>query len=79
MTFHLTLFQRWLPLDGFSARLLPTDRFHYSSEDGTVDRSWDIVELPSRAWAWESDWHIETVMDDGQPLDHEVNFVNSIE
>lgn len=66
------LFQRWLPLEGFSSRLLPTDRFNFSNQDGTVDRSRDKVKLPSMAWQWEGDWHIETTLD-GQPVDHDVN------
>lgn len=67
-------FQRWLPLEGFSGRLLPTDRYNFSNQDGTVDRSRDKVKLPSMAWQWEGDWQIETTLD-GQPLDHDVNGV----
>ncbi|KDR11313.1 tectonin beta-propeller repeat-containing protein isoform X6 [Zootermopsis nevadensis] len=62
--------ERWLPLEGFSGRLLPTDRFHYSSQDGSHDRSLDKIRLPSMAWQWEGDWHLETTLD-GQPLDHD--------
>ncbi|XP_018569624.2 tectonin beta-propeller repeat-containing protein isoform X2 [Anoplophora glabripennis] len=61
--------ERWLPIEGFSSRLLPTDRFHFSSADGTVDRSIDKIRLPSMAWQWEGDWQMELTMD-GQPLDH---------
>ncbi|XP_015595651.1 tectonin beta-propeller repeat-containing protein [Cephus cinctus] len=62
--------ERWLPLEGFSGRLLPTDRYNFSNQDGSVDRSRDKVKLPSMAWQWEGDWHIETTLD-GQPLDHD--------
>lgn len=62
--------ERWLPVEGFSSRLLPTDRYQYSSQDGTRDRSFDKVSLPSMAWQWEGDWHLETTLD-GQPLDHD--------
>ncbi|GLH00192.1 Tectonin beta-propeller repeat-containing protein [Gryllus bimaculatus] len=62
--------ERWLPVEGFSSRLLPTDRYHYSSQDGTRDRSFDKVTLPSMAWQWEGEWHRETTLD-GQPLDHD--------
>ncbi|XP_053971353.1 tectonin beta-propeller repeat-containing protein isoform X1 [Hylaeus volcanicus] len=62
--------ERWLPLDGFSGRLLPTDRYNFSNQDGTADRSRDKVKLPSMAWQWEGDWLIETTLD-GQPLDHD--------
>ncbi|PSN51886.1 Tectonin beta-propeller repeat-containing protein [Blattella germanica] len=64
--------ERWLPLEGFSGRLLPTDRYHYSSQDGTRDRGLDKIRLPSMAWQWEGEWHLETTLD-GQPLDHDVS------
>ncbi|CAH0406485.1 unnamed protein product [Chilo suppressalis] len=62
--------ERWLPLEGFSGRLLPTDRYHFSSQDGTKDRSIDRIRLPSMAWQWEGDWQLELTLD-GQPLDHD--------
>ncbi|CAK1552037.1 unnamed protein product [Leptosia nina] len=62
--------ERWLPLEGFSSRLLPTDRYHFSSQDGTKDRSIDGIRLPSMAWQWEGDWQLELTLD-GQPLDHD--------
>ncbi|RZF34504.1 hypothetical protein LSTR_LSTR011746 [Laodelphax striatellus] len=60
--------QRWLPLDGFSKRLLPTDRFNFSSEDGLTERCMERIRLPSMAWQWEGNWHIETSLE-GQQLD----------
>ncbi|XP_049762873.1 tectonin beta-propeller repeat-containing protein [Schistocerca cancellata] len=60
--------ERWLPVEGFTSRLLPTDRYHFSNQEGSVDRSFDKIRLPSMAWQWEGDWHIETTLD-GQPLD----------
>ncbi|XP_059054276.1 tectonin beta-propeller repeat-containing protein [Achroia grisella] len=62
--------ERWLPLEGFSGRLLPTDRYHFSSQDGTKDKSIDRIRLPSMAWQWEGDWQLELTLD-GQPLDHD--------
>jgi tectonin beta-propeller repeat-containing protein 1 len=62
--------ERWLPIDGFSSRLLPTDRFHFSSIDGTVNRAVDKIRLPSMAWQWEGDWHLDCTLE-GQPLDHD--------
>lgn len=64
-------------MEGFSGRLLPTDRYNFSNQDGTVDRSRDKVKLPSMAWQWEDDWQIETTLD-GQPLDHDVNIKSNI-
>ncbi|XP_050309364.1 tectonin beta-propeller repeat-containing protein isoform X2 [Anthonomus grandis grandis] len=61
--------ERWLPIEGFSSRLLPTDRFHFSNADGTINRSIDTIRLPSMAWHWEGDWQLELTLD-GQPLDH---------
>lgn len=69
--------QRWLPLEGFSGRLLPTDRYNFSNQDGTIDRSRDKVKLPSMAWQWEGDWQIETTLD-GQPLDHDVHIFSFV-
>ncbi|XP_074030994.1 tectonin beta-propeller repeat-containing peroxin 23 [Leptinotarsa decemlineata] len=61
--------ERWLPIEGFSSRLLPTDRCHFSNADGTVDRSIDKIRLPSMAWQWDGDWQKELTLN-GQPLDH---------
>lgn len=62
--------ERWLPLEGFSSRLFPMDRFQFSSADGLTERTLSKVRLPSMAWQWESDWHLELSLD-GQPLDHD--------
>lgn len=62
--------ERWLPIEGFSKKLLPTDRYHYSSMDGTIDRNIDKIRLPSMAWQWEGDWHLDCTLD-GQPLNHD--------
>ncbi|KAF5287072.1 hypothetical protein FQA39_LY16057 [Lamprigera yunnana] len=61
--------ERWIPIEGFTSRLLPTDRYHFSSADGSVDRSTDKIRLPSMAWQWEGDWQLELSLA-GQPLDH---------
>lgn len=58
-----------MPIEGFSSRLLPTDRYHFSNADGTINRSIDKIRLPSMAWQWEGDWQKELTLD-GQPLDH---------
>ncbi|XP_072376481.1 tectonin beta-propeller repeat-containing protein [Diabrotica undecimpunctata] len=62
--------ERWLPIEGFSSRLLPTDRYHFSNIDGSDDRSIDKIRLPSMAWQWEGDWQKELTLN-GQPLDHD--------
>ncbi|XP_035793382.1 tectonin beta-propeller repeat-containing protein-like [Anopheles albimanus] len=62
--------ERWLPIEGFSSRLLPTDRYHFSNADGTVDRNIEKIRLPSMAWQWEGEWQLDLSLD-GQPLDHD--------
>lgn len=54
--------ERWNPMNGFTDQLLPTDRAHWSSMDGTRERRQDMVDLPSMAWAWDDDWHIDQVL-----------------
>lgn len=61
--------ERWNPISGFTSKLLPTDRFHFSSVDGTANREIDKIRCPSMAWQWEGDWEMEMTLD-GQPLDH---------
>lgn len=52
--------------------MLPTDRYRWSTKDGLTERRLDKIRLPSMAWQWEGDWHIETTLD-GQQLDDDVN------
>ncbi|XP_037936661.1 tectonin beta-propeller repeat-containing protein-like [Teleopsis dalmanni] len=60
--------ERWIPIEGFSKMLLPTDRYKYSSSDGSAERSIDKIRLPSMAWQWDGDWHLDLDLD-GQTLD----------
>ncbi|KAM7358465.1 tectonin beta-propeller repeat-containing peroxin 23 [Cochliomyia hominivorax] len=62
--------ERWLPIEGFSKKLLPTDRYKFSSADGQQDRTIEKIRLPSMAWQWDGDWHLELDLD-GQPLSEE--------
>lgn len=52
--------------------MLPTDRYRWSNKDGLTERRLDKIRLPSMAWQWEGDWHIETTLE-GQPLDDDVS------
>lgn len=63
--------QRWNPIDGFCNKLLPTDRPCFSSQDGLTERELDKVNLPSQAWVWDDQWHLE-LMFEGQHLAPEV-------
>ncbi|EDW69940.1 tectonin beta-propeller repeat-containing protein [Drosophila virilis] len=59
--------ERWLPIEGFAKTLLPTDRYKYSNADGSIERSVDKIRLPSMAWQWDGDWHLDLELD-GQQL-----------
>ena len=63
--------QRWNPVDGFCNKLLPTDRPCYSSQDGLTNRDLTKITLPSQAWVWDDQWHLE-LLHDGQHLETEV-------
>lgn len=62
--------ERWNPYSGFTSKLLPTDRPHWSSEDGLHELLKENFQLPSSSWQWEDDWNIEDSLD-GQPLEIE--------
>lgn len=62
--------QRWLPIEGFSSKLLPTDRYNFSNIDGTANRSLESIHCPSAAWQWEDVWQKELTLE-GQHLDHD--------
>ena len=53
--------ERWNPVEGFCANLLPTDRPHFSSMDGYQEKSRESIHLPTMAWVWDDEWHIETL------------------
>ncbi|GIY40723.1 tectonin beta-propeller repeat-containing protein, partial [Caerostris extrusa] len=59
--------ERWNPFSGFSDKLLPTDRPHWSSADGLVSLPQENFKLPSKSWDWEEEWYVEDNLD-GQPL-----------
>jgi tectonin beta-propeller repeat-containing protein 1 len=65
--------QRWNPMDGFSEKLLPTDRPKFSTIDGLHDRQKDKIKLPTMAWQWESPWYVDTRLD-GKQLEKDVSF-----
>lgn len=52
--------------------MLPTDRPHWSSEDGLVALPKENFTLPSAAWEWEEEWYVEDNFK-GQPLEPEVS------
>jgi len=62
--------QRCYPIKGFSSTLLPTDRSNFSSADGTVALPKESFKLPSRHWAWESEWYTADNIE-GEPLEPE--------
>ncbi|KAI4880499.1 hypothetical protein NFI96_012340 [Prochilodus magdalenae] len=51
--------QRWNPVDGFSDRLLPSDRWQWSDVTGLQHQPLDSFKLPSENWEWEADWYVD--------------------
>ncbi|KAM6896895.1 tectonin beta-propeller repeat-containing protein 1 [Xenentodon cancila] len=51
--------QRWNPVDGFSDRLLPSDRWQWSDVTGLQHQHLDSFQLPSSSWEWEGDWYVD--------------------
>ncbi|XP_064478481.1 tectonin beta-propeller repeat-containing protein 1-like isoform X2 [Ornithodoros turicata] len=59
--------QRWGIKEGYCTPFLPTDRPHWSSEDGLSARPKESITLRSGNWEWEDCWHIDGKLD-GVPL-----------
>ena len=53
--------ERWNPMEGFCAKLLPTDRPNFSNMAGTMAREKDSMHLPTMAWIWDDEWHVDTL------------------
>ena len=70
--------QRWNPIDGFSANLLPTDRPNFSSIDGTIARPKNGVKLPSLAWQWEMEWYVDCNFN-GKNLDKQQGWTYAVD
>ncbi|KAK7122830.1 hypothetical protein R3I94_019817 [Phoxinus phoxinus] len=51
--------QRWNPVDGFSDRLLPSDRWQWSDVSGLKHQPLGDFQLPSDNWEWEADWYVD--------------------
>uniref|UniRef100_A0A8C5E3T3 Tectonin beta-propeller repeat-containing protein 1 n=1 Tax=Gouania willdenowi TaxID=441366 RepID=A0A8C5E3T3_GOUWI len=51
--------QRWNPVDGFTERLLPSDRWQWSDITGLQHRPLDSFQLSSTSWEWECDWFVD--------------------
>uniref|UniRef100_A0A3Q3F101 Tectonin beta-propeller repeat-containing protein 1 n=1 Tax=Labrus bergylta TaxID=56723 RepID=A0A3Q3F101_9LABR len=62
--------QRWNPVDGFSDRLLPSDRWQWSDVTGLQHQPLDSFTLPSSSWEWEGDWHMDENFE-GEPTEKE--------
>ncbi|KAI3365576.1 hypothetical protein L3Q82_010660, partial [Scortum barcoo] len=60
--------QRWNPVDGFSERLLPSDRWQWSDVTGLQHQPLDSFRLPSSSWEWEGDWYMDENCD-GEPTE----------
>ncbi|XP_034049562.1 tectonin beta-propeller repeat-containing protein 1 [Thalassophryne amazonica] len=60
--------QRWNPRDGFSERLLPSDRWQWSDITGLQHQPFDGFQLPSSSWDWEGDWYVDENFE-GEPTE----------
>ncbi|XP_034425724.1 tectonin beta-propeller repeat-containing protein 1 isoform X1 [Hippoglossus hippoglossus] len=60
--------QRWNPVDGFSERLLPSDRWQWSDVTGLQHQPLDSFRLTSSSWEWEGDWYMDENFE-GEPTD----------
>uniref|UniRef100_A0A671MZE4 Tectonin beta-propeller repeat-containing protein 1 n=1 Tax=Sinocyclocheilus anshuiensis TaxID=1608454 RepID=A0A671MZE4_9TELE len=49
----------WNPVDGFSDRLLPSDRWQWSDVTGLKHQPLGDFQLPSENWEWEADWYVD--------------------
>nr|XP_057917268.1 tectonin beta-propeller repeat-containing protein 1 isoform X2 [Doryrhamphus excisus] len=62
--------QRWNPVDGFSERLLPSDRWQWSDVTGLQHQPPSSFQLPSSSWEWEGDWYVDENFE-GEPTEKE--------
>uniref|UniRef100_A0A7N8XTH7 Tectonin beta-propeller repeat-containing protein 1 n=1 Tax=Mastacembelus armatus TaxID=205130 RepID=A0A7N8XTH7_9TELE len=60
--------QRWNPVDGFSERLLPSDRWQWSDVTGLQHQPLDSFRLPSSSWEWEGNWYVDENFE-GEPTE----------
>ncbi|XP_056153261.1 tectonin beta-propeller repeat-containing protein 1 [Lampris incognitus] len=59
---------RWNPVDGFSERLLPSDRWQWSDVTGLQHQPLHSFRLPSDNWEWEGDWYVDENFE-GEPTE----------
>lgn len=63
-----------MPGGSFSKRLLPTDRYCWSSENGKEEKLKENIKLPSFVWQWEHEWKLETTFEEND-LDDDVRYI----
>jgi len=51
--------QRWNPVEGYSDRRLPSDRWSWSDETGVYNCAKDQYKLPSTKYKWVTPWSID--------------------
>lgn len=59
-------------MDGFSDRLLPSDRWQWSDVTGLQHQPLDSFQLPSDSWEWEGDWYVDENFE-GEPTEKGVS------
>ena len=60
--------------------MFPTDRWHWSSEDGKIQCPRESFKLPSGCWSWDGDWFLDTSIpcDEDVSIGVTVNVDNSV-
>ncbi|KAL0993124.1 hypothetical protein UPYG_G00103560 [Umbra pygmaea] len=51
--------QRWNPMTGYTDKLLPTDRYPWSDDNGFTECTKSSMHPPSTQWTWVTEWAVD--------------------
>uniref|UniRef100_A0A8C7QG11 Tectonin beta-propeller repeat-containing protein 1 n=1 Tax=Oncorhynchus mykiss TaxID=8022 RepID=A0A8C7QG11_ONCMY len=57
--------QRWNPMTGYTDKLLPTDRFPWSDDNGFTECTKSTTHPPSPQWSWVTEWAVDLAFSGG--------------
>uniref|UniRef100_A0A8C7MWV6 Tectonin beta-propeller repeat-containing protein 1 n=1 Tax=Oncorhynchus kisutch TaxID=8019 RepID=A0A8C7MWV6_ONCKI len=57
--------QRWNPVTGYTDKLLPTDRFPWSDDNGFTECTKSTTHPPSPQWSWVTEWAVDLAFSGG--------------
>uniref|UniRef100_A0A673WSF0 Tectonin beta-propeller repeat-containing protein 1 n=1 Tax=Salmo trutta TaxID=8032 RepID=A0A673WSF0_SALTR len=57
--------QRWNPMTGYTDKLLPTDRFPWSDDNGFTECTKSTTHPPSPQWSWVTEWAVDFAFSGG--------------